>query len=420
MKRRSPKPEDAEQEPPEPTDDEVESGLFTDLGNFGTQIERECAAAVLREGSVADAARSLGLDASTVRAHLSELQRRAAQRGFATGHDSIHPLPPGFMLRGISTQYGPSGEVISKWVKTKDAPGDHKLAMLMDAMTSIADAWQGKFDPAPAPNVLMDDYLCVYTMGDPHLGMHAWGEETGQDFDLKIAERNLCGAVDYLVDGAPPAKYGLLIELGDFFHADSSAATTTAGTRVDVDTRWAKVLRVGIRAMRRAIDRMLLKHQFVHVIIEIGNHDTHAAVMLALCLAQAYEREPRVTIDTSPAKFHWYRFGKCLIGVTHGDTAKFKDLPQVMAVDRKEDWGETDHRHFYCGHVHHDSVKEFPGVTVETVRTLAPADAWHKGQGYRSGQDMKLDVWHAEHGRQSRNVIGIGQLMGMFGPGSES
>ena len=49
---------------------------------------------------------------------------------------------------------------------------------------------------------------------------------------------------------------------------------------------------------------------------------------------------------------HWHRFGKNLIGVTHGDTVKAQQLGPVMACDRPEDWGETAYRFWYTGHVH--------------------------------------------------------------------
>lgn len=122
-----------------------------------------------------------------------------------------------------------------------------------------------------------------------------------------------------------------------------------------------------------------------------------------------------MTVDRSPAK-HWYhRFGRCLIGSTHGDTGKLHELPGVMAVDRPQDWGETAHRRWYVGHVHHESVKEGHGATVETFQTLAPSDAYHKGAGYRSGRSMRSDLWHREHGWQTRNVVGIGQVLEALG-----
>lgn len=380
------------------------------LRSFGSPIERASAEALVRCGSIVAAAAELQLRPSELRAHLHELQRRAATRGWSPGHDMTKTTPQGYSVKGVSTFYGPDGEVRGQWVKTK-RDEEAKISAMLDALSTISHSFASAADPAPPPREILDeDLMCVYPMGDPHLGMHAWAQETGQAFDVAIAERNLCAAVDHLVALAPRAKRALILNLGDFFHADSTAATTTAGTRVDVDTRWGKVLSVGIRAMRRCIDRALEKHEIVDVVCEIGNHDAGTSIMLALALAQFYEREPRVRVDVSPAKFHWIRFGKVLIGVTHGDTAKMKDLAEIMACDRAVDWGETVHRYFYTGHVHHDVVKELRGVTVESFRTLAPADAWHRGQGYRSGQDMKMDVIHSKFGKINRHIVGIHQL----------
>lgn len=381
------------------------------LEPYGTARQVAVSEAVRRTGSAVAAGRELGMSRNLVNAHLSEMKKRAAARGVAPAHDMVKSVPEGYHVKGVSTLYDGDGNVRGQWVKSqKDR--EEQLRDLAEAIQSLPDPFQSARAPrVKAPKAPDQDLLCVYPMGDPHLGMYAWREETGQDFDLKIAEASLVSAVDHLVALAPPAAEALLLNMGDFFHRDNNQnRTLRSGHPLDGDSRWAKVLSVGIRTMRRCIDQMLLKHKRVTVVCEIGNHDDHSAIMLALCLAQYYEREPRVQIDTSPEKFHWYRFGACLIGCTHGDTVKGQQLPGIMAHDRKVDWGETDHRHWYCGHVHHDSVQEYPGVTVETLRTLAPRDAWAHAAGYRSDQEMKCDVWHRKWGRVNRHLVGIRQV----------
>lgn len=386
----------------------VQNGGETLLA-FGTAMERSSAEALLQYGSIEAAAASMLLTPSQLRAHLSELHRRAATRGYSPGHDMQKTTPEGFRVKGVSTLYGADGEVRGQWVKTK-AEEEHRINQLLDAMATIADAWQGAADPVPQPETETDDLLCVYPLGDPHLGLLAWPDDTGNKFDLKIAEHNLYAVVDKLVALAPRSKRALVISLGDFFHSDNMIGTTTRGTRVDVDGRYPKVLSAGIRTMRRLIDRCLEKHEIVDVIIEIGNHDLQTSIMLALCLAQFYEREPRVRVNTSPQPFHFYRFGKVLIGTHHGDRVKRDDLLGVMAVDQRKAWGESEHCYWYIGHIHHDTLKELPGVIVESFRTLAAKDEWHNGQGYRSGRDMKVDIMHREHGKIGRHIVGLSMI----------
>jgi hypothetical protein len=82
----------------------------------------------------------------------------------------------------------------------------------------------------------------------------------------------------------------------------------------------------------------------------------------------------------------------------------------IMAADEPEKWGETKHRYWYVGHVHHQDVKEYRGGVVEYFRTLAARDAWHAGQGYRAGRDMRLIVHHREFGEIERHRADIGML----------
>lgn len=362
-----------------------------------------------------EAAQQLGITPPRLRGLLSEARTRAARRGWAPEEGMTKPTPEGFHVKGVSHYYladPETGEMVLKgqWVKTK-IDEEHRVAALLDALQGVAEPLQGRSTYVEPPAHADEDLMCVYPMGDPHLGMYAWALESGEDFDLATGERNLVAAVDHLVALAPPAHRALIANLGDFFHSDNlDSRTRRSGHVLDTAGRWQEVLEVGIRAMRRLIDRALEKHQSVHVVNEIGNHDDHTAVMLSLALSMYYENNPRVTIDTSPDHFHWVRFGENLVGITHGNGIKLAQLPGIMAHDRKVDWGQTTYRYYYTGHVHSDKLCEFPGVVVETFRTLAPRDAYAQHAGYRSGRDMKLDILHKRWGRINRHIVGIEQI----------
>ena len=78
-----------------------------------------------------------------------------------------------------------------------------------------------------------------------------------------------------------------------------------------------------------------------------------------------------------------------------------------MAADRAEDWGDTEYRYWYTGHIHSKNSMEFPGCTWESFRTLAAKDAWHSAMGYRSGRDMNSITLHKEYGEVGRNTASI-------------
>lgn len=317
---------------------------------------------------------------------------------------ALQPVPDGYVAKGTSTLYRPDGSVAAQWVKTtRDM--ERQREMLLAAVDAMAgDLPRAK--PRKAKGSFRDDLLTVYPIGDPHFGALSWPDETGQDWNLDIAEQVHCDAMAALVEAAPATEQAVIVNLGDAAHFDSLAAVTPrSGHNLDSDGRYAKVIAVLVKTLRQCIESALVKHKRVHVISVPGNHDEAGALWLARLLAIAYEREPRVTVDTTPSLFAYYRWGRVLLGVHHGHTAKPDKLPGVMAADRAKDWGETDHRHWLLGHVHHDSRKEYPGVTVESFNTLAARDAYATNGGWRSGRNMQALVFHRLHGEVARSRV---------------
>ena len=107
---------------------------------------------------------------------------------------------------------------------------------------------------------------------------------------------------------------------------------------------------------------------------------------------------------------NWCDNPTCKKCPTHGDKAKGRDLLGVMAADKAEDWGQTKFRYFYHGHLHESGKKEMPGLLIEWFRTLAPADAWAAGEGYRSGRDMCAIVFHKNFGEIERHRCDVAMI----------
>ena len=377
------------------------------LKTFATARQNEYIDATIEHGSARKAGMALGIDHSLISRSIASIRRRAATQGFSPEHDMTHVAPDPFIVKGVSTYYNKEGKPAGQWVKTK-LDDQALLERMADLVTDLAADISGRFQPTPAPEDLNDDLLTVYPLGDPHIGMYAWGEQSGEDFDLVVAERDLRGAMARLVASSPPSRQCIILNLGDYFHGDGpNNMTARSGNTLDIDTRWEKVMRVGARLMFWLVEHALTKHETVIVRNVQGNHDDTSSFMLSLVLESYFRNEIRVRIETSPAPFWYYRFGKVLIGATHGHSVKQADLPNIMAADRAADWGETTQRHWYTGHVHHKDVKEFYGVTCESFRTLAASDAWHHASGYRSGRDMCAIVHHREWGEVERHRADI-------------
>lgn len=382
---------------------------YEGLDQFATVRQLEILEAVRQHKSYRKAGKALGISNQAVNQGIRTLRRRAAIQGLSPEHDMTHIAPSPFRVKGISTLYDAAGKPKIQWVKTQLDGAQAEEAIRSFIETLVADV-KGLAPLTPPPAIAVDSLMCVYPMGDPHFGMHAWWADAGEDFDLKTAENLTCGAIDRLVASAPPAETALLLVLGDMFHADNQNNTTSSGHQLDVDGRWTKVQQVGLRAMLHCIKRLLEKHAKVVFRINKGNHDGHSSYALALMLSCYFHDEPRVEIDLSPAITWYYQFGKVLLGSTHGDTIKGGDMMGVMAADKPKEWGNTAHRYWYVGHVHHQDTKEYRGGVVEYFRTLAARDAWHAGQGYRAGRDMRLIVLHKEHGEIERHRCDVAAI----------
>ena len=376
-------------------------------GDMAPKSDDEIIAALKQAADVSAAATALGVPEESLQKRIKTL----AQKGFSPAHDMTHPVPDGFAVKGVSTLYREDGTVAAQWVKSM-ADADRQRQMIQVAVdASISELPQ--LAPREAHGNWQTDLLSVFVAGDPHFGMLAWADETGDSWDLEIAERVHCGAIDALVEAAPATERALIVNLGDALHYDSMVPMTArSGNMLDADGRYAKMVRVAIKVIRQCIESVLKKHKTVHIINAIGNHDETGAVWLSAALHHIYENEPRVTVDISPAVFNYYRWGKCLIGIHHGHTCKPDKLPGVMASDRASDWGEAKHRYWYMGHIHHASLKEYPGVTVESFGTLASKDAYATAGGWRSRESMTAIVLHKEHGEVGRSLVNPAMLRG--------
>lgn len=374
-----------------------------------TKSQAEKIDAVIKHGSYRKAAKALGVCYNAIAETIITVKRRAAKAGYSPEHDLHHPVAPGQMLKGVTTLYKDGG-VVMQYVKTSaDQQAQEEIARA--TIEAMAKDVKGLAPLVKPPAHTLKDILAVYPFGDPHVGLHVWGKECGEDFDLEIGRKLTLGAVDRVVSSSPPAETGILLLLGDVYHInDQTNQTPQHKNQLDADSRFVKVLQVGIETYRHAALRMLEKHKKVVIKAVPGNHDPQAIWTLAFTLSAYFSNEPRIEVDLDPSKFWYYRFGKVLIGSTHGDTVKHEQLGPIMACDKAEDWGQTKHRYWYTGHVHSSSVKEFPGVVCESFRTLAAQDAYAAGHGYRAGRDMRCIILHRDFGEIERHRCDVAMM----------
>lgn len=378
------------------------------------------------EGSKAGAARFLGISRASVQGRL----KRAAERGLL-GYDPVLPgfrvaevstgpngqfikqkpergdefvVPEGHVVKGISTLVDEDNRQIVKWIKTREE--DQTAAAWREALDEFkADLPRAPIVPGPSH---ASENLCVqYTVTDLHFGMLAWAEETKDaDYDLQIAEKLLTDWFSAAIAMAPAAHTAVFAQLGDLLHYDSMESVTPAHRHnLDADSRPQKMIRVVIRTIRRIIGMLLEKHERVHVIMAKANHDPYSSGWLREILAVMYENEPRLTVETSPAEYYAFEFGKTALFYHHGHKRQVGNVDTVFAGMFREIYGRCPHSFGHVGHLHNDEAKDGNLMKVERHRTLAPSDSYAAGGGWLSKRDAKVIVYHREFGECARFTL---------------
>lgn len=318
-----------------------------------------------------------------------------------------YEVPAGHSIKGESALVDADGRQVLKWVKTRAEPTAIDVAETLK--TAFAD-WEPASLAAPAPEMADADLLTLVPCNDWHVNLLTWGRETGENWDLKISERVIGGAIEDAIFRTRPAGTAIVLGGGDLNHSDNNEnRTARSGNVLDVDGRHQLGLEVAGRLMVRAIDAALRNNGKVIVRILQGNHDEHTAVAIAYFLLAWYRNEPRVTVDADASLFFWHRFGSVMLGATHGHTVKLKDMASIMAHRRAADWGATKFRYVHGFHIHHASKfqTEGNGVIMESHQAPIPQDAWHFGAGFLSGRSVQTISYHRAYGEVSRVRVAI-------------
>lgn len=353
--------------------------------------------------------RRIGKDQTTTRRWLNKYavsmgiaadEQKAALQGFAPDADMTHPVPAPFTVKGVSTLYDKEGNKAAQWVKTQ--VDSNKVDEAMRAAIDALAVTMPRIKPVKCKTHTLDHLCALYTLTDCHVGMRAWAPETGADWDLDIAERTLTGAIDYLIEASPNATTCVINQLGDWLHFDSlSPVTPTSGHLVDADSRYSKVVSVATRILRRVIDKALLHHAKVIVLMAEGNHDLASSVWLRHLFALLYENEPRVTVMSSELPYYVHTHGNTMLAFHHGHLKKNDALPLLFAAQYPKEWGSTTKRYAHTGHRHHVEEKEHSGMMVVQHATIAARDAYAARGGWIAERKIKAIIYHTAFGEVS-------------------
>jgi len=372
------------------------------------ETERQKEIVLARAGSLTnkEAADKLGIGVRNVQFALARVKKNAAKRGFSPQHDMTHPVPDGFIAKGVSTLYDDEGNIKGQWVKS-DALKEDKIDQIRKALDEFILKHDGKSPKIPSPRKSKkSDELAVINIGDAHFGMYSHADISGDNYDVNIAANRHKEVILRLLNNAPDCDDCVINQLGDYYHADTYLGTTTKGTPLDTDGRLEHVFLIGLQVMSFIVEEALKRFKRVTVRHCRGNHDSVISMGLKAQQQAYWRNNKRVTIEMSPAPVWVFEWGKTAFLVTHGDAPKPAKLAEYFAAKYPEIWGKSKHRYCFHGHIHskQTSIETYGGAITESFAGLPPADAWHDSMGYVSGQSMCLLVLHKEKGEVRRTT----------------
>jgi hypothetical protein len=391
----------------------ISDGVDIILKDWATPRQVEYIDYINEHRNVSKASIHFNVSRATIFNSILALKKKAASKGYAPESDLVHPVADPYIVKGVSTYYNKDGERAGQWVKTSLDQEKHQQ-MMLEAIEALKDDIPRISMTSPPPMGLSHLLNC-YVITDYHMGMLAWHEEAGDDWDLKIAEDMIIKWFSQAIHQSPHADNAVFAQLGDFLHFDGMDAVTPASKHLlDVDTRFAKLVRVAIRVLRQIIDMLLQKHQHVHVIMADANHDPVSQIWLREWFAVFYENEPRITVERSPNPYNAYEFGNTALFFHHGHKKKIENLSEVFVAMFRDIFGRTKYAYAHTGHLHHTHIKETPLMILEQHETLAANDAYAARGGYISGRSARVITYSKHFGEVSRLTINSDMLKGRY------
>lgn len=311
----------------------------------------------------------------------------------------------GLAIKGKTTWVNAEGRVTQQVVMERSSA--NQAAVLSAAIRDEFSQYKGYAKLVRPPEETNADLCNYYPIVDPHIGSMSHGRETGESNDLKIGIARVGGTLQRLIGESPPADTGVILNTGDFFHADDQRNVTPAsGHQLDVDGRSHKVKWAGVNMLRTTIDLALQRHKRVIVKNLKGNHDPESALWLNIALGLFYANEERVEIDTEDANndHFFHLFGVNYTGATHGHTMKPDRMYVMMAEDNPEYWNASLYRWCIFGHIHHETKKQIGSLICESFSQPVARDSFAHSHGYRSGSAMQSITLHKQDGESGRVI----------------
>lgn len=262
--------------------------------------------------------------------------------------------------------------------------------------------------PIPVPPVKKKNkcdrgQVVSWGLWDAHVGMYAFGEEVGEDYDVRIATNRCLNSVDDMLDELKLYDVEQVwMPIGnDFMHFDNVRQRTTRGEHdLDADSRFTRAYGAATQILIYMVQRATEICDDVRLFYVPGNHDVLTSYTLTAMLHQRFYNDPRVTVDLGPNPQKIMRFGGTAVMYEHGQNVAANQFPLIFhehVLNQARLEGNTDrltYKEVQVGHRHQKRVRNYEseiptnGVQIITNPALCNTDFYHHSRGL-VGEPMK-------------------------------
>lgn len=320
---------------------------------------------------------------------------------------------------------------VKVWLKRRSQVSLANESMLAGVLADIRESVSNaapshRYDPS---KFVEGDFLFEFAPFDLHMGKYTWAEETVTNGDIDSTTDLFNASLDYLLERAKRVTNNgigqiLCVFGNDVAHIDNKSQTTTGGTFMDADSRFAKMYRRIVQVHMRAVD-ILRRVAPVHIVIVPGNHDELTAFHLGMVLEARYGATPGITINNTARLRKYYSYGVNLFGFTHGIAERTAELPLTMAREVPEMWAASESREWHIGHLHKSEkwetrhpaaliqdLESDKGVRIRRLTSMSAHDAWHTKNAYMDRRACEAFVFHKTAGFTDQLSFNIDHFTG--------
>lgn len=261
-------------------------------------------------------------------------------------------------------------------------------------------------------NPVIDPHLLEISLSDAHFGkLTVKGEGLNETEDIySLAIDNIL----YKTQGFNIDK--IIVPLGsDFFHIENMENTTKKGTRQDVSHHLFDIYDKGCMAVIKMVYK--LRHIApVEIIWVPGNHDFCTSRFLCTWLQAWFRNDLEVNVRVGKDPRKYVKYGKSLLGFTHGSEEKHIDLPNIMMSENRKNISDVDYFEWHVGHFHKKKEMKFVAsdtvghIPVKTLPSLSGTDYWHLTKGYLSSRILESYLYSFNTGPTGNFITNLEEI----------